>query len=264
MPTLPQSDIEKKAWEFAKTAHHGVGRKYSKSSYFDGHVAKVFGLVKQYDTRPIIGAAAILHDTIEDVDDVTYELLVSEFGKKIANLVQELTSDKESVKKLGKSKYLLDKMTHMSTDALFLKLCDRMMNISDMYSSPSDFKKKYYNETKFIIKGLKENRRLTMKHNRVITQIEALLSNVKSRNKFESHILTFESFNNNSKVSIDDMVDCILNGGRIYVDTIKNLPNVDHKVPVNPLSVDEDGLITIEVDGSNYEVDIQNVTKVEF
>lgn len=78
------------------------------------------------------------------------------------------------------------------------------------------------------------------------------------------NILTFESFNNNSKVSIDDMVDCILNGGRIYVDTIKNLPNVDHKVPVNPLSVDEDGLITIEVDGSNYEVDIQNVTKVEF
>ena len=34
--------------------------------------------------------------------------------------------------------------------------------------------------------------------------------------------------------------------------------------PLRPLSVDDDGLITVEVDGSEYEVDLKNVEKLEF
>ena len=196
MPTLPLTPLEQKAWEFAKKAHHGVFRKFRQAPYFDGHVAKVYGILKQYDTRPTLGAAAILHDTIEDVDFVTFDLIKSKFGSKVASLVKELTSDDELVKKHGKSNYLLNKMTYMSEDALLIKLCDRFQNVSDMYAASAGFRSKYYYETRFIIDNLKSNRRLNHKHLRIISQIDGILINTKSRNKFESlkYIKTFESF----------------------------------------------------------------------
>ena len=33
---------------------------------------------------------------------------------------------------------------------------------------------------------------------------------------------------------------------------------------LNPMSVDDDGLITVEVDGKEYEVELKNVEKIEF
>src|SRR5574343_605175 len=97
MPTYPQTQLEKKAWDFSEKAHEGVFRKFIGATYFDGHVRKVFGLVKQFDTRPTIGAAALLHDTVEDVEWVTYELLVEEFGREVADLVMELTSKEDMI-----------------------------------------------------------------------------------------------------------------------------------------------------------------------
>ena len=61
----PLSELEKKAWSFAEKAHAGVKRKFSGDPYFE-HVRKVFKLVKKVDTNKILGAAALLHDTLED------------------------------------------------------------------------------------------------------------------------------------------------------------------------------------------------------
>ena len=84
----------------------------------------------------------------------------------------------------------------MSEDALLIKLCDRFQNVSDMYAASAGFRSKYYYETRFIIDNLKSNRRLNHKHLRIISQIDGILINTKSRNKFESlkYIKTFESF----------------------------------------------------------------------
>lgn len=193
MPTLPITDIERKAWEFAKQKHEGVFRKFQKASYFDGHVAKVFGLLKQFDTDPILGCAALLHDTIEDTD-TTWEEIKNIFGKKVANLVKELTSDDEMVTLKGKRNYLLDKMVSMSNNALLIKLCDRLQNISDSYNASEKFRFNYYKETIHIIKSLKDQRRLNRKQLRVVQQIEGLLLNIKNRYKYEHIVTTFEDF----------------------------------------------------------------------
>jgi len=268
MPTLPLTPLEQKAWLFAQQAHQGVVRKFLRTPYFEGHVAKVFGLLKQYDTRPTLGAAAILHDVLEDVDYVTFDMIKQKFGPKVAALVRELTSDESEISKQGKANYLLNKMIYMSPDALLIKLCDRLQNISDMYAASAGFRSKYYIETRFIINGLNNNRRLTHNHSRVISQIEGMLNNIKNRNKFESvksltHLVLFESFKQKN-ITIEDIIKCIDNGGVIFADIVKDYPDNKPEEPLTPVSIDDDGLVTVDIDSKTYEVDLQDINKINY
>jgi len=268
MPTLPLTALEQKAWLFAQQAHQGVVRKFLKTPYFEGHVAKVFGLLKQYDTRPTLGAAAILHDVLEDVDYVTYDMIKQKFGIKVANLVKELTSNDEQIAKQGKANYLLNKMMYMSPDALLIKLCDRLQNISDMYAASAGFRGRYYIETRFIVDGLLANRRLTHKHQRIISQIDGLLKNIKNRNKFEStkslnHLMLFEDFKQKN-ITIDDVIKCIDNGGVLYATIVEGLPDNDPKESLRPTDVDKDGTTQVEFDGNLYQVKLKNIEKIEY
>jgi len=268
MPTLPLTPLEQKAWLFAQQAHQGVVRKFLRTPYFEGHVAKVFGLLKQYDTRPTLGAAAILHDVLEDVEYVTFDMIKQKFGPKVAALVRELTSDESEISKQGKANYLLNKMIYMSPDALLIKLCDRLQNISDMYAASAGFRSKYYIETRFIINGLNNNRRLTHNHSRVISQIEGMLHNIKNRNKFESvksltHLVLFETFKQKN-ITIEDIIKCIDNGGVIFADIVKDYPDNKPEEPLTPVSIDDDGLVTVDIDGETYEVDLQDINKIDY
>lgn len=185
----PLSELELKAWEFAKEAHKGVNRKFSGVPYFE-HVRKVFILVKKVDKREIMGAASLLHDTVEDVEWITYDIIKKEFGKEVADIVKELTSKDNVLQLMGKQNYLLNKMIHMSNDALIIKLCDRLQNLSDHFSSSDKFRRKYYLETKYIMDALIVNRNLNRPQLTVYNQIVAILEMMSRRYK----ILSFESF----------------------------------------------------------------------
>lgn len=185
----PLSELEKKAWSFAEKAHAGVKRKFSGDPYFE-HVRKVFKLVKKVDTNKILGAAALLHDTLEDCPEVTYDILVNEFGVEVADIVKELTSKEDLLDVMGKPEYLLDKMATMSDDALTVKLCDRLQNLSDHFSASDKFRQKYYTETRYIIDGLKGHRQLKAPQKIVVNLIEGLLEMMNRR-----YIKTFEGFN---------------------------------------------------------------------
>jgi (p)ppGpp synthase/HD superfamily hydrolase len=184
----PLTELEQKAWVFAQEAHKGVSRKFSGDPYFE-HVRKVFKLVKKVDTRETLGAAALLHDTLEDCPQVTYEILVKNFGKEVADIVKELTSKEDLIDAMGKADYLLDKMATMSDDALTVKLCDRLQNLSDHFSASDKFRKKYYEETKYIVDSLKANRQLNKSQITVINLIIGLLDMMNRR-----YIQTFEGF----------------------------------------------------------------------
>lgn len=81
-------------------------------------------------------------------------------------------------------------------------------------------------------------------------------------------IKLFEDFKSNNEegnlITLDDIINCIKNNGVIYATIIKNLPDNDPEEPLKPLSVDDDGLITIEYNDNEYEVDIKNVKNIEF
>jgi hypothetical protein len=77
------------------------------------------------------------------------------------------------------------------------------------------------------------------------------------------HIKLYEQFKVKN-FTVQDVVDCITAGGIIYSEIVKNFPENDPDLPLNPVSVDDDGLITVEVNGKNFELDLKDVKKIEF
>ena len=73
----------------------------------------------------------------------------------------------------------------------------------------------------------------------------------------------FESFKYKN-FTIEDIINCIQSNGFIYTTIVNNLPDNDPDMAINPMSVDDDGLITVDINGSEYEVDLKNVDKIEF
>ena len=163
MANRPITPKEKLAWDFAKEAHKGQIRKFINKPYFGAHVVKVNGIVKQYTTDEDLLCAALLHDVIEDCfedPEVGYHVIEEEFGKRVADIVMELTSSKEDIDENYNSKadYLIVKMIHMSDDALVIKLADRLQNISDAFTASERFRNKYFKETVKIMDELNVQR----------------------------------------------------------------------------------------------------------
>ncbi len=152
---------------FAQEKHKGQVRKFSGKEYFV-HPSSVAKLVNKFTKDKDLVAAAYLHDTLEDTNATEKELREN-FGKTITDLVKELTSSDEGIKRLGKAKFLLDKMSKMSEGALTVKLCDRLDNVKDLDTGSAKFKDKYTKETNFILDNLK--RKLTPVQKKIIKEI---------------------------------------------------------------------------------------------
>jgi len=130
-----------KARAFSATKHSGqlddTGR-----DYYMEHLVPVCEAIIQLTNDEEIWMAAILHDTLEDTD-TTYEELVKEFGKRVADLVNEVTDEGE---KDSYGKYFPRLKTK---DGILIKLVDRASNISRMQSWNEKRQQHYLNKTKF-------------------------------------------------------------------------------------------------------------------
>jgi len=186
MANTPTTPREKQAWDLAKDLHKNQIRKFVGAPYFDAHVQKVNGIVKQYTTDEDLLVASLLHDTLEDCfddPDVGYIQLKDQFGKKVADIVKELTSSKEEIEwEYGGSKtdYLIDKMIGMSDGALIVKLADRLQNIADAFTASEKFRNSYFIETKKIVEQLESLRKLNRVQLQILSEIKAKLDNIQS------------------------------------------------------------------------------------
>jgi (p)ppGpp synthase/HD superfamily hydrolase len=185
MANRPITPKERKAWNFAKEAHKGQIRKFVNKPYFGAHVVKVNGIVKQYTTEEDILCASLLHDVVEDCfedPEVGYHILEQDFGKRVADIVMELTSSKEDIDDNYNSKadYLIVKMIHMTDDALIIKLADRLQNISDAFTASERFRNKYFQETVQIMDELEGHRRYNRVQDLLVNQIKMKLENISS------------------------------------------------------------------------------------
>ena len=73
----------------------------------------------------------------------------------------------------------------------------------------------------------------------------------------------FEEFKD-SKYKIEDVIRCIENDGLIYATIISEYPDNNPKKPMKPLSIDDDGKITVDVDGQIYEIELNHIDKIEY
>jgi (p)ppGpp synthase/HD superfamily hydrolase len=193
MANTPTTPREKQAWDLAKDLHKNQIRKFVGAPYFDAHVQKVNGIVKQYTTDEDLLVASLLHDTLEDCfddPDVGYIQLEEQFGKKVADIVKELTSSKEEIEwEYGGSKtdYLIDKMVGMSDGALIVKLADRLQNIADAFTASEKFRNSYFIETKKIVEQLESLRKLNRVQLQILSEIKAKLDNIQSIFKIKKY-----------------------------------------------------------------------------
>lgn len=77
------------------------------------------------------------------------------------------------------------------------------------------------------------------------------------------HLKLFEDFKVKN-ITIDDVILCIKKGGSIRATIVKDLPDNDPDESYKPVSVDEQGLVTIVYDGKEYEIDLKDVEKIEY
>lgn len=104
---------------------------------------------------PELLTAAILHDVLEDTA-TTYEELVENFSKPVADLVEEVSHPK-NYSGVQKVEYY-EKLKHISSPAKILKLADFAANLRSLIKiRKSEPEKPYHDEYIVLIRSVLEN-----------------------------------------------------------------------------------------------------------
>ena len=140
---MSDSALILRALEFAAERHRKQFRKGLDKTPFINHPIQVASLLANEadETDPVLLAAAILHDVIEDTVDSVSErdelsLLISGmFGEEILSLTLEVTDDKTLDKK-DRKRLQVENATNRSVRAKKLKIADKIMNLRDITDNP--------------------------------------------------------------------------------------------------------------------------------
>ena len=156
-------DIEKKALDFATTAHTGQKRKYTGEDYIV-HPIEVAEIVKTVAYTPEMIAAALLHDVVEDTD-VSLEDISIKFGPDIADLVCDLTDVSKPEDGNRAARKALDRAhtALASASAKTIKLADLISNSRSIVEFDPKFAKVYLKEKALLLDVLTEGDEILLK-----------------------------------------------------------------------------------------------------
>ena len=147
----PQADMQQviKAYNFANDAHEGQLR--NSGEKYIVHPVKVAMILAELnmDTPTII--AGLLHDVIEDTS-ISYDSVVAEFGKEVADLVDGVTKLKKleyKTKQESQAENLRKMVLAMANDirVIIVKLADRLHNMRTLEYMTDEKKKAKAMET---------------------------------------------------------------------------------------------------------------------
>ena len=142
-------DLITRSYHFANNAHEGQLRNSGEKYIIHPvHVALILAELNM-DTATI--AAGLLHDVIEDTT-ITYENMVSEFGKEVADLVDGVTKLKKlqyKTKQENQAENLRKMVLAMANDirVIIVKLADRLHNMRTLEYMTEEKKKEKAIET---------------------------------------------------------------------------------------------------------------------
>lgn len=122
--------LVEKAKEFATKAHEGQLRKGTDRPYIVHPIEVAQIVATMTDDREVI-AAALLHDTIEDCEQVTKELLEEQFGKRVADLVDQESEDKTKTW-MERKGYTIEHLKSACREVQYIALGDKLSNMRDI------------------------------------------------------------------------------------------------------------------------------------
>lgn len=118
------------AIEFATKAHEGQFRKGTKRPYIV-HPVEVADIVTSMTDDEEVICAAVLHDTIEDCESVTAEVLTERFGERVASLVQSESEDKSKTWEERK-RATISRLQNIPKEVQMIALADKLSNMRDI------------------------------------------------------------------------------------------------------------------------------------
>lgn len=151
--------LEKRALIFARRAHESIDqrRKYTNAPYIV-HPMAVAEIVKSVPHTPEMVAAALLHDTIEDVEWVTSERIHTGFGPVVGELVDWVTDVSRPEDGTREQRKALDRehLARAPAAAQTIKLADLIDNTSTIAKYDPDFWRVYRREKLALLDVLTE------------------------------------------------------------------------------------------------------------
>ena len=156
MPDIP---LILRAAEFAADKHRDQRRKGRLERPYIGHCLEVASLLANVGrvTDDNVIVAALLHDTVEDTE-TTRDEIAAAFSLGIADLVMEVTDDKELPKQQRKDLQEQHAPTY-SPGAKLIKLADKISNVREIGEDPPrKWKKKrqreYFDWAERVVDGM--------------------------------------------------------------------------------------------------------------
>lgn len=134
--TTNELTILLKAANFSAQKHSHQRRKDEEQSPYINHPIQVAEVIARIGgvTDIDVLVAAILHDTLEDTS-TTHAELEQEFGKKVADIVAEVSDNKDLPKEVRKQ-LQIEHAPHLTFGARLVKLGDKICNIADICTHP--------------------------------------------------------------------------------------------------------------------------------
>lgn len=139
-----------KAYHYADKHHEGQFRKSGQP--YISHCVQVADILARMHCGPFAIASGLLHDTVEDCDEVQSEDIRNEFGEEVAMLVEAVTKignikfeDKELYQASNNRKLFIA----MAKDirVIYIKLADRLHNMRTLQFMPEEKQKRISRET---------------------------------------------------------------------------------------------------------------------
>lgn len=153
-----QPSLEERALAFAKAAHESIDqrRRYTNEPYIV-HPIAVAEIVKTVKHTDEMIAAALLHDTVEDVETVSNEDIYKEFGGEVADLVYWLTDQSKPSDGNRKVRKEIDRqhIAKAPAAAKLIKICDLIDNTRSIKEHDRDFWRVYRHEKLRLLEVLR-------------------------------------------------------------------------------------------------------------
>ncbi len=152
-------DLVVRALSFAAGMHRDQRRKNVARTPYIEHPIEVMRLLWAAGVRdPLVLAAALLHDTLEDTP-ATPEDLAAEFGADVAAIVGHVTDDK-GIPKHDRKRLAIAHAPFAPPQAQLVKLADRIANCAGMSTEPpagwsAQRIGQYYDWSRQVVDGLR-------------------------------------------------------------------------------------------------------------
>jgi guanosine-3',5'-bis(diphosphate) 3'-pyrophosphohydrolase len=165
-----------RAAQFAAHKHRDQRREDAAATPYINHPLELANVLVSEGgvTDPVVLAAALVHDTIEDTQ-TSYEELRSAFGTRVADIVIELT-DTKFLSKKARKRLQVARAGHATTDAGQVKIADKLCNLRDVLAGPPKNwslkrKREYFEWAKEVVDQVREdNPRLARKFDALYRQ----------------------------------------------------------------------------------------------